>query len=79
VIHVERQPNGYTSPGHVRERARDEPGGRLLEVEVVQREVEARARSRDEFTDVFGDLQGALPAVRQCPDFDRQAYPRARK
>jgi hypothetical protein len=79
VIHVERKPNGYTPPGHVRERACDEPGGRLLEVEVVEREVEARLRSGDELTDVFGDLEGALAPVRQCPDFDRQAYPRARK
>ena len=79
MIHVERKPNGYTPPGHVRERTRNEAGGWLLEVEVVQREVKARARSGDELADVFGDLEGALAPVRECSDFDRQAYPRARK
>jgi hypothetical protein len=79
VIHVERKPNSYTPPGHVRERARNEPGGRLLEVEVIQGQVKARARSGDELADVFGDLEGALAPIRQCSDFDRQAYPRARK
>ena len=79
MIHVERKPNGYTPPGHVRERARNEPGGRLLEVEVVQGEVEALPRGGDELPDVFGDLESALAAVRQCSDVDRQAYPRTRR
>ena len=79
MIDVEGEPNGDSSPGDIRERARDEPGGWLLEVEVVQGEVEPLTRGGDELADVFGDLEGALATVGQCADFDGQAKPRTRR
>jgi hypothetical protein len=61
------------------ERARDELPGRLLEVEVVEREVEGLLRGGDELARVLGDLERALAAVGEGADLERQAYPRAWK
>jgi hypothetical protein len=57
----------------VGERARHEPRGRLLEIEVIEGEVESAARGRYELANVLGDLERALPPVRQRADVDRQA------
>jgi hypothetical protein len=57
----------------VHERTGDKPGSRLVEVEVVQREVQGLLRARDELTEELGDLEGALTPVRQCAYLDRQA------
>jgi hypothetical protein len=65
--------------GSRRQRARDELPGRLLEIEVVEREVEALLGSGDELARVFGDLERALAAVGEGADLERQAYPRAWK
>jgi hypothetical protein len=73
VVDVEGEPNGDAASRRVRQCAGDEPGGRLLEVEVVEREVERALRGRDELAGILGDLEGALAPVRQCPDLDRQA------
>jgi hypothetical protein len=73
VVDVEGEADGHSAPGDSHERARDELGGRLLEVEVVEGEVECLLGRRDELPGVLGDLEGALAAVRQCADFDRQA------
>jgi hypothetical protein len=60
-------------------RACDQFPGRLLEVEVVERQVEALLRGRDELARVLGDLERALTAVGEGADLERQAYPRAWK
>jgi hypothetical protein len=73
MIDVEGQTDRDASPGDVGERARDEASRRLGEVEVVEGEVEALLRGRDELAYVLGDLEGALAAVRQCSDLDCQA------
>jgi hypothetical protein len=62
-----------------RERARDQLPSRLLEIEVVERQVEALLGGGDELARVLGDLEGALAAVREGADLERQAYPRALK
>jgi hypothetical protein len=62
-----------------RQRARDELPGRLLEVEVVEREVEALLGPGDELARVLGDLERLLAAVGEGADLERQAYPRAWK
>lgn len=73
MVDVECEPDGDAAPGRIGERARDEARSRLLEVEVVEREIESAARAGDELSRVLGDLQGALTAVRECPNLDRQA------
>jgi hypothetical protein len=73
VVDVEGEPDGDPASRRGRERAGDEPRGRLLEVEVVEREVERALRGGDELAGILGDLEGALAPVRQCPDLDRQA------
>jgi hypothetical protein len=65
--------------GRRRERARDELPRRLLEVEVVEREVEGLLRGGDELACVLGDLERALAAIGEGADLERQAYPRAWK
>jgi hypothetical protein len=79
VVDVEGKADGDAAAGDVRDRARNELGGGLLEVEVVEGEVEPLLRCGDELADVFGDLEGGLAAVGECPDLERQAYPRTRK
>jgi hypothetical protein len=79
VVDIEGEADRHASAGDVRDRARDELGGRLLEVEVVEGEIEALLRPGDELPEVLGDLQGGLAAVGECPDLERQAYPRTRK
>jgi hypothetical protein len=73
VVDVEGEPDGDAPPRRVREGARDETGCGLLEVEVIEGEIERLLRAGDELTRVFGDLEGALTAVRQGSDLDRQA------
>jgi hypothetical protein len=73
VIDVEREPDGDAPPRSVREGARDETGGRLFEVEVVEGKLEGRSRAGDELARVLGDLEGALTPVGQGPNLDRQA------
>jgi hypothetical protein len=79
VVDVEREPNRDAALSGGRQSARDEPRGRLLEVEVVEGEVECLPSAREKFADVLGDLERALSAVRECADLDRQAYPRTRR
>jgi hypothetical protein len=73
VVDVEREPDGYPSPRGVGDRTGDEPGGGLLQVEVVESEVEGLPRGGDELPGVFGDLEGGLAPVGQRADLDRQA------
>jgi hypothetical protein len=73
VIDVEGEAHGHAPTGRVGDRARHQPGGRLLEVEVVEREVERTARGRNELARVLGDLECALASVGQGADVDRQA------
>jgi hypothetical protein len=63
--------------GGAHERAGDELPGWLLEVEVVERQVEALLGGGDELARVPGDLERALAAVGKGADLERQAYPRA--
>jgi hypothetical protein len=79
VVDVVGQAHLHASVGGGRQRARDELAGRLLEVEVVERQVEARLRRGDELARVLGDLERALAAVGEGADLERQAYPRAWK
>jgi hypothetical protein len=73
MIDVEREADGDAAPRRVGERACDETGRGLLEVEVVEGEIEGAAGGGDELARVLGDLEGALTAVRECPNLDRQA------
>jgi hypothetical protein len=70
VVDVEREPDGDSPPLRLEERARDELGRLLLEVEVVQCQVEGRAGGGEEVGRELGDLQCALTSVRQGADFD---------
>jgi hypothetical protein len=73
VVDVERKPDGDAALGDIGDRARNETRGRLLKVEVVEREIERFASRGDELSGEFGDLERRLTAVRQGADVDRQA------
>jgi hypothetical protein len=73
VIDVEGEAHGHAATGRLGDRARDQPGGRLLQVEVVEGEVERAGRAGDERACFLGDLEGALASVGQGADVDRQA------
>jgi hypothetical protein len=72
VVDVEGEPNGHTAAGSVGDRACHELRSRLLEVEVVEREIKGLPRLRDELTGELRDLEGGLAPVGQRPDPDRQ-------
>jgi hypothetical protein len=63
VVDVEGKAYGDAAVCGVRQRARHEARGRLLEIEVVEGEVERPLRARDELADELGDLESALPPV----------------
>jgi hypothetical protein len=73
VIDVEGEPNGDAPSGDTRERVGHELGRRLEEVEVVEGEVEARPGGGEEISDLPRDFEGALAAVGQGVDVNRQA------
>jgi hypothetical protein len=71
VVDVEGQSHRDPAALRFEQRPGDELGGRLLEIEVVQGEVEALARARNELGRPFGDLEGGLPAVGEGSDLDQ--------
>jgi hypothetical protein len=73
VVDVESESDGDAATARLGERAGDEPRRRLLQIEVVERQVERLLGARDELAGVLGDLEGALAPVRQGAELDRQA------
>jgi hypothetical protein len=70
MVDVEGEPHRDAALLSVEQGGRDELCGLLLEVEVVEREVEALLRSAQEAGDELGDLERALTPVRQGADVD---------
>jgi hypothetical protein len=70
VVDVEREPNGDAPRVCVEKRARDQLRRVLLQVEVVEREIEGRARLCEEAGRELGDLERGLASVRQGADVD---------
>jgi hypothetical protein len=73
VVDVEGEPDGDAPALRLGDRARDDGRGRLGQVEVVEREVEASLGRAEEVRQRPSDVEGALAPVRQGPDVDAQA------
>jgi hypothetical protein len=58
-------------PGRVLDRSRDEALGLVGEAEVVDRDVEAALRGRDEAGECLRDLDRRLAAVGERPELDQ--------
>jgi hypothetical protein len=71
VVLVEGEPDGHASPGRVLDRSRDEALGLVGEAEVVDRDVEAALRGRDEAGERLRDLDRRLAAVGERPELDQ--------
>jgi hypothetical protein len=71
VVLVEREPDGHAPAGRVLERARDEAFRLVGEAEVVDRDVEAALRARDERGEGPRDLDRRLAAVGERPELDQ--------
>jgi hypothetical protein len=70
VVDVEGEPDGDPALPGIEERARNELGRLLLQVEVVESEVERLLRAREEAGRELGDLERGLASVRQGADFE---------
>jgi hypothetical protein len=73
VVLVEGEPHGDTAAGRVLERTRDEALGLVGEAEVVDRDIEAVLRRRDEARERLRDLDRRLAAVGERPELDQPA------
>jgi hypothetical protein len=71
VVLVEGEPDGDTAAGRVLQRACDQPLGLVREPEVVDRDVEAALRRRDEAGQRPRDLDRRLAAVGERPELDQ--------
>jgi len=76
VVEVVRETHSNAALRGGDERAADDVGGVVAKPQVVEREIEPRARARDELGDGARDLQRGLPAVRQQPQVDAAAQRR---
>ncbi len=65
MVEVVGQADAHSALGRVDERRADDGRGLVAEPDVVEREVEARARGADEVRDRVRDLERRLAAVRQ--------------
>jgi hypothetical protein len=76
VVDVVREPDGDASLARSDQRVRDDLGGRRLEAQVVQCDVERPLRGAEEIGDRARDLVGGLAAVAQRPDVDQLCFAR---
>jgi hypothetical protein len=65
VVEVVGQTHAHTALGGVDERRPDDVRGLVVEPDVVERQVQARARGAHEVRDRVRDLERRLAAVRQ--------------
>jgi hypothetical protein len=75
AVDIECEPDRDPAFLRVDDGAGDDPGGRLEEIEVVQRQVEASSCVVEESGEAFSDLQRGLPAVRERMCLDHEAGP----
>jgi hypothetical protein len=73
AVDVEGEPDRDAALLGLDDGAGDERGGRLQEVEVVQRQVEAPAGCVEEPGEALGDLERRLAAVRERVRLDHEA------
>jgi hypothetical protein len=71
VVDVVGEANGDPALACALERAADDLRARVVEPDVVERQVERVLGRVDEVRDRLRDLGRGLPAVRQGPDVDR--------
>jgi hypothetical protein len=76
VIEVVREPDADSALGGGDERRPDDVGRLVTKSDVVEREVEPRAGTADEFGDGMRDLECGLATVRQQPEADPLAFRR---
>ncbi|MDQ5821293.1 MAG: hypothetical protein M3540_07635, partial [Actinomycetota bacterium] len=71
VVDVVGEPNRDPAVASALERAADDLRRRVVQADVVERDVEAVLRRVEEFSDGLRDLGRGLPAVRQFADLDQ--------
>ncbi|HEX3255368.1 MAG TPA: hypothetical protein VHQ96_06220 [Gaiellaceae bacterium] len=70
MVDVEREAHGDAALLRFEQRVGDEPRRVLLQIEVVEREIEALLRAGQEVRRELGDLERGLTPVRQRSDVD---------
>jgi hypothetical protein len=71
LVEVVDEPDVDTALVRAHERALDDLGRLVVEPEVVERELERLLRFVDEARDQSRNVDGALPAVRECVNLDQ--------
>ena len=71
MVDVVGQPDRHPAIARALQGAADDLGRRVVQANVVERDVEALLRRVDEVRDGLRDLGRGLPAVRQRADVDR--------
>jgi hypothetical protein len=77
VVDVVGEPNRDAAPARALEGAADDLRGRVVEPDVVEREVERALRGVDEVGDRLRDLGSRLPAVGERANVDQDAWARS--
>jgi hypothetical protein len=73
VVLVEREPDGDAAPGRILDRTCDQPLRFVREPEVVDRDVEASIRAREEVCERVRDLDRGLAALGERAKLDQPA------
>ena len=74
MVEVVREPDAHASLDGGDERGPDDVGGLVVETDVVEGEVEARAGPAEELGDGGRDGERGLAAVRQQPEVEPLAF-----